>query len=339
MPEVEAGGGSLARSARVCISGCRGWKEGRGLKAEHVIPLNSDASSSPRVSSRYQRTLTTMVGRYATPEADITITRHLPPPDDDSAQDVSMSFDIPLQADASNLLDQNCDDFFSGPGFVTLSTPVLPRHLMNNGRSVRRATGTIQTPAVAPGTILGRAFTTFPTTELEASDNRTELHETHTSPIQSPSPPGTPFIPPGPPATVSVVGSTDRGSSRPGDVSSGSNPDTKLHGGPKSNTAPSMASIIITKECGTYPDIQSTSTSIPSHHPTNAKNTQISRQPPIPVPQSKDREPARSRGNGGVKSDQVGSKPRGGGGLDCNITTSVSRVQLFQPSWDIRISG
>jgi len=302
-----------------------------------VTPLNSDASPSLRVSSCYQRTLTTMVGRHATPEADVTITRHLPPPDDDFTQDVSMSFDIPLQVDASNLLDQDCDDFFSGPGFVTLSTPVLPRHLMNNGRSVRKATGTIQTPAVASGPILGRAFTTFPTTELEVSDDRTELQETHT-----PSPPVNPFIPPGPPATASVVGTTsitDPGSSRPSDVSSGSIPDTKLHGGPKSNTAPSVTSIIITKECGTYPDIQSTSTLVPSHRPTNAKSTQISRQPPISAPQRKDKGPARPLGNGGVKSDQAGSKPRGGGSLDRHIIPSVSPAQLCQPSWDMRISG
>jgi len=242
-----------------------------------------------------------------------------------------MSFDIPLQADASNLLDQDCDDFFSGPGFVTLSTPVLPRHLMNNGRSGRKATGTIQTPATLPGPILGRALTTFPTTELEASDDRTELHETHTPPNPSPSPPVNPFIPPSPAATASVVGTTsitDPGSPRPYDVSSGSN----LHGGPKSNTASSMTSIITTRECGTHPDIQSTSTLVPSHRPTNAKNAQISRQPPIPAPQRKDK-------GGGVKSDRAWLKPRGGGVLDCNITTSVSRVQLCQQSWGIRISG
>jgi len=280
-----------------------------------------------------------MVGRYATPEVDITITRHLPPPDDDSTQDVSMSFDIPLQADASNLLDQNCDDFFSGPGFVTLSTPVLPRHLMNTRRSVRKATGTIRTPGTASGPILGRAPPTLLTTELEASDDRTELHETHTGP--NPSPSTNPFIPPGPPTTTSVVGTTsitDPGSSRPGSTSSRSDPGTNLYSGPNSNTAPSMASIITTKEYGTQPGIQSTSTLVASHHRTNAKNTQISRQPAIPAPQKRDEGPAQPRRNVGVKLDHAVSKPRGGDGLDRNITASVSRVRLCQPSWEIRIS-
>ena len=253
-----------------------------------------------------------------------------------------MSFAIPLQADASNLLDQNCDDFFSGPGSVTLSTPVLPRHLMNTGRFVRKAAGTIQTPAVASGSLLERVLTTHPTTELEASDDRMELHETHPLPDPTSSSPPHPFIPPGPSATASVVGTnsiTDPGSSRPSGTSSGSDPDTKLCGGPKSNSALSMASIITTKECGTLPSIESTSTLTPSHHPKNAESAQISRQPPIPAAQKEDKGPARLHGNAGIKPDQARSKTRGGGGLDLNITASVSRIQLCQLSWDIRTSG
>lgn len=272
-----------------------------------------------------------MVGRYATPEADITITHHLPPPEDDSTQDVSMSFAIPLQADASNLLDQNCDDFFSGPGFVTLSTPVPPRHLTNTQRSARMVTEPIQIPAVESGPILGQIFTAPRTIELEAPDNRTELQETHIPSNQLQSllspPPTNPFTSMRPPTTVSVVGATsitDPGSSRPSNLSSGSDPGAKIPNGLKSNAAPSMASIITTKQSGTQPGIQSTSTLGPSRHSTNAQDAQISRQPPIPASQ-KDKGPAQSRGNTNAKPSRETSKPRRGGGLD-HETTSVSCV-------------
>ena len=293
--------------------------------------LNSDAS--PRDFCYYQRTLTTMVGRYATPEADITIARHLPP-EDDSSQEVSMSFVIPLQADASNLLDQNYDDFFSGPGSVTLSTPAPPRHLTNTQRSARKVPETIQTPGVESSRILGQILTTPRTTKLKAPNNRTELQETHipSDQLLSPlSPPIKPFTSMGPP-TTSI---TDPGSSRASGVPSGSDPGANFYDGPKSNTAPSMASIITTKESGTQPGIQSTSTLDPSHHSTN---TQISSQLPIPAPQKKDKGPAQSRGNVNAKPNRETSKPRGGGGLDCE-TTPVSCVQFCQPSWDVRIPG
>ena len=282
-----------------------------------------------------------MVGRFATPEADITITHHLPP-EDDSTQDVSMSFAIPLQADASNLLDQNCDDFFSGPGFVTLSTPALPRHLTNTRRSARKIAGTIQTPAVESGPFLGQTLTTPRTTGLKASDDRTELQETHIPPNQlsSPSPPINPFMSQGPPTAVSVVGPTsitDPGSSRPSDLSSGSDPGAKFYDGLMSNTAASMASIITTRESRTQPGIQSTLTSGPSHRSTNAQNVQIPRQPPMPVTQ-KNRKLVQPRAITSAKSNQETSKPRGGRGQDYE-TASVSCIQPFQPSWDARISG
>ena len=287
----------------------------------HVTPLNSDASVtfiSP-VSRDYQRTLTTMVGRYATPDADVTITRHLPPPEDDSTQDVSMSFVIPMQADASNLLDQDCDDFFSGPGFVTLSTPAPPRHLSNTRQSPRKVTGSIQPPAAAPSPILEQILTTPRTTEPEAPDDRTEL-------------PTKPFISRGP--------LTDPGSPRPSCLSSGTDPDTKRCGGPRPNTASSMASVLTTKLSGAKPGIQSASTSAASCHSTNTKNPpQISRKLPVPALQKKDKEPALPRGSINVKPIRETSKPRGGDGLDCETTASVSCVQLCRSSWDARISG
>ena len=293
-----------------------------------MTSLNSDASL--RVACCYRQTLTTtMVGRYATPEADLTITHHLPPPEDDSTEDISMSFVIPPQADASNLLDQNCDDFFSGPGFVTLSTPVPPRRLADTRRSVSKVTGTIQTPAVSSGPILGRTLTTNPTPELEASDNRAELQETHIPPNPSLllSPPLRPFMSMSPPMAASAVG-TDPDSPRPDEGPSGRFPGVKLHAGPKSNTAPPVASII-TKASGTQPGIQSTSTSVPSRHSADAQNTQISRRLPIPASRKKEKEPGQARGNTSVKSSRATSKPRSGGGPDCETTTSVSCLQLY----------
>lgn len=270
-----------------------------------------------------------MVGRYATSEADITITHHLPPPDDDSTQDVSMSFVIPPQADASNLLDQNCDDFFSGPGLVTLSTPVLPRHLTNTRHPVRKLAGPIQTPAAVPSTILGQTLPTHSTTELEPPDDRVELQETHILPHPSSpslSPPTVPFMSMDAPTTTSVVGMAsivDPGSPRPSDALSESGP---VRNGLKSNTALPMTSIITTKATGTQPGIQSASASVPSRHSTNTQNTQISRQPPIPAPQKKNKGPAQSRGTASAKSKQAASKPRSGNVLFCE-TTSVSCVQ------------
>lgn len=127
-----------------------------------------------------------MVDRHATPAADTTISHHLPPPEDDSTQDVSVSFAIPPQADATNLLDQNYDDFLSGPGLITLSTPVLPRHLANTTRSVSKMAGTIRTRAVLSSPNLGQTAT-----ELDPPNCRTELEETrmllNSPPALSPS--------------------------------------------------------------------------------------------------------------------------------------------------------
>lgn len=318
-----------------------GWKENpeKQLGSEHVTRLNSDAS----VTRCYQRTPTTMVGRHATPEADITITHHLPPPEDDSTQDVSMSFVIPPQADASNLLDQDCDDFFSGPGLVTLSTPVLPRHLTNTRHSVRKVAGSIQTPAVVPSTILGQNLPVHSSTELEPSVDKAELQETHIPPRPSPllSPPTEPFTYTDPPTTASVVGTTSitgPGLSRPSDTLSESGRDAKICDGLKSLTALSMASVLTTKATGTQPGIQSTSTSAPSRHSANAQNTQIPRQPPIPAPQKKNKGPAQSRRTVIAKSDQAASKHRSGNFL-YRETTSVSCARLCHLSWDMRISG
>jgi hypothetical protein len=309
VPEAGTRGRGFARNTRACISECRRVEGGKWLGCDHVTRLNLDAFPF-RVPRYYQQTSTTMVGRYDTTlDADTTITHHLPPPEDDSAQDVSMSFAIPPQADASNLLDQNCDDFFSGPGLVTLSTPVIPRHLTN---AVRKLTGSIQTPAVVSRTILGQTVPTHSTTELEPSDDRAELQEMHT-----------PLHP---------------GSSRPGDTLSESGPDAKICDGLKSNTAPSMASVLTTKATGTQPGIQSMSTSAPSRHSTNTQNTQIPRRPPIPVPRKKNKGTAQSHGAASIESNQETSKPRGGD-VPCRETTSVSCAKLCRPSWDMRISG
>jgi len=251
-----------------------------------------------------------MVRRRATPEADTTITNHLPPPEGGSTQDVSMSFVIPPQADASNLLDQDYDDFFSGPGFVTMSTPVLPRHLANTAQSVRKAAGTIRAPAVVSGHILGQTLTTHSTTGLEVPDDGT------TMPFTSMGPPTTSVADPGPP--------------RLGGVPSGSDPDAKFYDGSMSKTALPVTSIVATKAFGTHPGVQSMPTSIPSHHSTNTQNAQISRQPPTP---------ARKKTNQSVKSNQATSKLRGENVLDGETGTPVSCIPLYQPSWDTRIPG
>ena len=295
------------------------------LGSGHVIRLNSDAS--PSQVSCCQRTLTTMVGRYATLEADLTITHHLPPPEDESTQDVSVSFMIPPQADASNLLDQNYDDIFSGPGFVTLSTPVLPRHLASAAQPVHKVTGTIQTPAVLSGLNLGRTLTKNSTTELDPPNYRTELQETHISgrslPSLSPSiKPSTSAVDPGPP--------------RPNHTTPGSIPDSKIYDGPTSNTTPSTSNIITTESSGTRPGIQSLSGSDPSLHSTNPQNAQISRQFPTSATQMKYKAPAKPRENASVKPNQITLKSRSGGGPDCELTaTRVSHVRFYQPSWDL----
>lgn len=281
---------------------------------EHVTLLNLDASPSG-----YQQTLTTMAGHYATPEADTTITRHLPPPEDDSTQDVSMSFVIPPQADASNLLDQNYDDFFVGPGLVTLSTPVLPRHLTNisTRQSTRKVTRTIQTSAVVSSPILGRTIPTHSTTYPELPDGKAELPETHISPhpLPSLSPPTKPFMPT---TLITEPGSPEK------------DPGAKNCDGLKSNPALPMASIITTKLTGKQPGIQSMSTSIPSRHSTNTQNTQISRRPPIPAPKKKTKGAAQPRETGSARSTQATSKHRSEIVLD-RETTSVSYVYLCQP--------
>ena len=268
-----------------------------------MTPLNSDASTS-RVPRHYQRTPTIMVGGYATPEADITITHHLPP-----QEDVSMSFVIPSQADASNLLDQNCDDFFSGQGFVTLSTPVPPRHLLNTRDSMRKATQTASRP------VLGHP----------ASD-RTDLLEAHTSPL----PPTKSFT--GPPTPVSAASAVGPGSPGPREASPRNKRDGRIHNGLKPNAALSKRSIATTE-----PGIQSMPTSAASCHSTN---TQISRQPPTPAPPKKNKEPGQTRGGANVRSIQATSKLRNGDVPVCKTTaTSVSCDRFCQPSWDSRISG
>ena len=298
-------------------------------ECRHVTRLNSDASalSDDSVTPCYQRTLTTMVGRHTIPEADITITQHLPPQDDDSAQDFSMSFAIPPQADASNLLDQNYDDFFSGPGFVTLSTPVLPRHLANTTQSVRKIIQTIQSPAVLPGLNLTRTPPTDSTAEFKPPEHRPELEEAHISHHSLPflSPRKKP--PTGPPKTTSAVNTTsivDPGPSRPSGTTSRSNPDSKIYDGLTSNAAPSMAAT--TKASGKRPSIQSLPTSGPSHHSSNLQGTQIPRLPPKTAAQKANKVPAHPRGNTGVKSNRKTSKSRGGDGPDCETATCVSRI-------------
>jgi hypothetical protein len=271
------------------------------LGSEHVIPLNLDASPSLRFL--LFRTLMTMANRYATPEADVTITHHLPPPEGDSAQDVSMSFIIPPQVDASNLLDQNYDDFFSGPGFVTLSTPALPRHLANGTGSVCKATGTTQTAAVLSGLNLGQTLTKNSTAKLDPPNYRAESPDSLLS-LSPSTKPATSTVDPGPP--------------RPSHTTSKSNPDFEK---PTSKTTPSMSS-------GAQPGIESTSSSEPSLHSTNPHKAQISRQFPTSALQIKSKAPAPPRANSSVKPSRI---PSSGG----EITTRVSHVQPCQPSWDL----
>lgn len=255
-----------------------------------------------------------MVGRHATLEADLTIMHHLPPPEDDSAQDVSMSFAIPRQVDASNLLDENYDDFFSGPGFVTLSTPVLPRHVSNPMRSVRKVAGAIQTPAVLSGPNLGQSLTKNSTTEPNCRAERQETHiSSHSLPSLSPSTK---------PTTLTVY---DPGLPRPSHTTPINTPGLQICDGPTSNTTP--------------PGIQSMSASDPSRHSTNPQNAQISRQFPTSAAQVKNKAPARTRVNASVKPNQTSSKSRSGGGSGgpgCETTTRVSHVQtLSTASWDL----
>ena len=294
-----------------------------------MTPLNSGRVPFP-VSRHYQRTPANMVGHYATPESDITITRHLPPPEDDSAQDVSTSFVIPPQADASNLLDQNYDDFFSGPGFVTLSTPALPRHLTNTLQSLRKVTGP-QTPAVTSSLVFGQTFPKYPTTELELPDDRTELQETHTPSCPSPllSQPAKQFTSMGPHTSTSLAGTTsiaDPGSSRPGNILSESGPDARIFDGLGPNAALSMASTVTAKATGTHPGIQSTSTSAPSRHSTNAQPTQIPRQHPIPASQKKNKGLAPSHGAVSTRPNPTTSRLRSESVPNRETTTSVSCV-------------
>lgn len=234
-----------------------------------------------------------------------------------------MSFVIPPQADASNLLDQNYDDFFSGPGFTTLSTPVLPRHLTNAMQSGRKASGTIQTPATVSGPILGQTLPTHSTIELELPNDRAESQEKHIPRLTKP------FMSMGPPTIALAVGVTPipkPGSPRPSGAPPENDPDARICDNQKSNAAPSVASVITTKASGTRPGIQSTLTSDPSRHSSNAQNTQISRQSPTPGPQKKNMGPAQPRGQTSAKSNEGTSKLRGGNVLDCETTTAVSRV-------------
>lgn len=274
-----------------------------------------------------------MVGRYATPEAETTITHHLPPLEDDSTQDVSLSFVIPPQADASNLLDQNYDDFLAGQGFVTLSTPVPPRHLLLNAReSARKAT---RIPMAASRPILGQR--TRSTADLEPPNERPDPVEAHTPPHSSRTllQPTNSFTSTDPPTTAPAVGAASTigpGSPRPGEASPESNPDEGIYNGLKPNTALSAGCIVTT--------IQSMPTSAASRHSVNTQNAQISRPPPIPAPPKRDKEPGQTRGSADVKSIQARSKLRSGDVPVCKTTaTSVSCDQLCQPSWDMRIAG
>lgn len=264
-----------------------------------------------------------MVGRYATPEADVTITHHIPPPEDDSTRDVSVSFTIPQQADASNLLDQNYDDFLSGPGFVTLSTPVLPRYLANAAQSMRKVTRAIHTPVVLSSPNRDQTQTKGSTTGLELPGYATELQETYISPHS---------FPPLSPSTKPTTSNADPGPPRSGRTSTRSNPDLKIYGGPTSNKTPSVPSIVTTEACGTQSSIQSMPA---SHHSANPQVAQISRQFPTTAAQKKNKAPAQPREYTSVKPNQTISKSRSGGGLDYETTAGVSHVQLFQPSWDL----
>ena len=250
-----------------------------------------------------------------------------------------MSFAIPPQTDASNLLDQNYDDFFSGPGFVTLSSPVLPRHLANTTQSVRKIIQTIQTPAMLSGLNLTRTPPTDSTAEFKPPEHRTELQEVHTPHHSLPSLSPRKKPPTGPPKTTSTANTTsivDPGPSRPSGTTSRSNPDSKIYDGLTSNAAPSMTAIITTKASGKRPSIQSLPSSGPSHH---SSNTQIPRLPPKTAVQKANKVLAHPRGNNGVKSNRKASKSRGGDGPDCETATCVSRIKLCQPSWDLRIPG
>lgn len=270
-----------------------------------------------------------MVGRYATPEADVTITHHLPPPEDESIQEASVSFMIPPQVDASNLLDQNYDDFFSGPGFVTLSTPVLPRHLAGAAHSLHKVTGTIQTPAVLSGPNLGRILAKNSATELDPPNYRTELQQTHISAHSSLSLS---------PSTTPSTSAVDPGPPRLNRTTPESNPDSKIYDGPTPNRTPSTSNIITTESSGTRPGIQSTSGSDPSLHSTNPQNAQISRQFPTSAAQMKYKAPLQPRVNTSVKPNQTALKSRSGGGPDCELTTArVSSVRFCQQSWDLCI--
>lgn len=246
-----------------------------------------------------------MVGHHATSEADVTITHHLPPPEDDSTQDFSLSFAIPPQADASNLLDQNYDDFFTGPGFVTLNTPVLPRRLANTMQSVRKVVGAIQTPAVLSGPNLGQTLTKNASTRLDIPNYRAELQETHISPHSFPSLS---------PSTTPTGSTLDPGPPRPSDTTSKSNPDSKIYDGLISNTTPSVSG------------------SDPSRYSKNPQDAQISRQFPTTAAQKKNK----ARENTSARPNRsITSKSRSGGGPNCETATRVSHVQLCQPSQGI----
>ena len=292
--------------------------------ARDHVELGRVAFSLP-ASPLYQQTLTTMVGQYATPEADVTITHHLPPPEDDSVRDVSMSFVIPPQADASNLMDQDYDDFLSGQGFVTLSTPTLPRHLAGAAQSVRKLTGTIQTPTVPSCPILGQTPPTHSTVHLERPGHRTVSQEAHILPSLLPltesfSPADLPIAVP----TVSTPSIPDPGPSRLTDATSKSNPGAKFYNGPKSNPAPSTTSIITTKVSGKQPGIQSMPTSDPACHSANLQNTQISRQFPVAAAQRKTKVPAPPCGNTSIKSNWTTTSSQVRDGPGCETTTRVS---------------
>ena len=292
------------------------------LGSAHVTKLNSDASPPP---CRHQ-TLITMVGRYAIPEADVTITHHLPPPEDESStQDLSMSFTIPPQADASNLLDQNYDDFFSGPGFVTLSTPVLPRRLANTTQSVRKVAATIRTPVGLSSPNLGQTLARNSTTKVDMLNCRAELQETHISPHSLPS------------LSPSTTSAVDPGPPRPNHTTSKSDPDPNSYDCPTSNTTPLVSSSLTTEASGTQPGIQSMSVSDPSRHSTNPQNAQISRQFPTTAAaqKKKNKVPAQPRENASVKPTQITLKSRSARGPDCETVERVSDIQLCQPSWGL----
>ncbi|KAF9786897.1 hypothetical protein BJ322DRAFT_684234 [Thelephora terrestris] len=252
-----------------------------------------------------------MVRRHAIPDADVTITHHLPPQEDDSTRDFSMSFAIPAQADASNLLDQSYEDFFSGPGLVTLSTPVLPRHLANAIQSVRKPTRTIQTPPVLSDLNFARTLTTDPTTELEPPDYRTELQEAHIPHHTLPSLLPRKRPPTGPArSTVNTTSIVNPGPPRPAGTTSKSNPDLKIYNSLTSNSALSTTPILTTQASGTRPSIQS----LPTH------DTQISHQPPKTAAQ-KNEVLAHPRGNTGVDSNRTTSRSRGGDDQHCETAT------------------